>query len=76
MKQRYCKYCNNAICGSGRKMTIAEWNKCPYQRADWEVSTSVVCWTLDILTFGVAKILITAYKARRYAREGIALGEK
>lgn len=28
------------ICGSGKKLTVAEWNKCPVQLADWKTYTN------------------------------------
>lgn len=27
------------LCGSGKRFTVAEWNKCPWQLADWKAGT-------------------------------------
>jgi len=64
-----CKYCNNSICGSNKKMIVAEWNECPWHRADWETNTSVIYWLLDIITLGLAKVWIFEYKLKKYSEQ-------
>ena len=39
MKKVRCKNCKDKICFSGKKLTVKEWNKCPWHLADWNTTT-------------------------------------
>lgn len=61
-----CGYCKGIVCNGDRK-TIAEWNKCPWHRADWETNTNFLYWLFDIFTFGLARHFIFEYKLKKYS---------
>jgi len=65
MTKQTCKWCKGLVC-DGKRKTVKDWNKCPYQRAQWETEISIVYWLLDVLSLGVVKILIFKYKLKKY----------
>lgn len=62
-----CKYCKGKICNNEKK-TVAEWNKCPYQRATWEVDQSIFIWLMDFITFGGFREIVFRYKVNKYSK--------
>ena len=66
----YCKYCDNKVC-DGKNKTIAEWNKCPWHKADWETNISIFYWLLDLITLGIAKEFIFSRKLKQHKYECI-----
>lgn len=60
-----CRYCNGIIC-NGEKKTIAEWNQCPFHKADWETNTSIPIYLFSLFTFGIIRELIFRRKLKKY----------
>ena len=56
-----CIYCKGKVC-DGKRKTIYEWNKCPYQKAIWETDTSILIYLMNLFTFGIVGYFILKSK--------------
>lgn len=68
----FCEYCSNTVCGGNRKLSIEDWNKCPKQKAYWEVDSSLFYWFICFITFGSLYDFLIKNKAKKYLNQKTA----